>query len=50
MEETTSSEDSQTVLPVSRIRTIMKSSPEVSNIGQDALLIMTKATVNDLCI
>ncbi|XP_046673419.1 chromatin accessibility complex protein 1 [Homalodisca vitripennis] len=31
-------------LPVSRIRTIMKSSPDVENIGQDALHLVTKAT------
>lgn len=39
-------EESQTTLPISRVRTIMKSSPDVSNIGQDALLVMTKATVS----
>lgn len=31
-------------LPMSRIRVIMKSSPDVSNINQDALLVTTKAT------
>ncbi|KAG8226401.1 hypothetical protein J437_LFUL011939 [Ladona fulva] len=31
-------------LPTSRIRTIMKSSPNVENIGQDSLLLVTKAT------
>ncbi|KAJ1194437.1 hypothetical protein NDU88_003726 [Pleurodeles waltl] len=31
-------------LPMSRIRVIMKSSPDVSNINQDALLLTTKAT------
>ncbi|XP_046382974.1 chromatin accessibility complex 16kD protein [Ischnura elegans] len=31
-------------LPSSRIKTIMKSSPNVENIGQDSLLLVTKAT------
>ncbi|XP_063306324.1 chromatin accessibility complex protein 1 [Pelobates fuscus] len=31
-------------LPLSRIRVIMKSSPDVANINQDALLITAKAT------
>ncbi|XP_053322142.1 chromatin accessibility complex protein 1 [Spea bombifrons] len=31
-------------LPLSRIRVIMKSSPDVSNINQDALILTTKAT------
>ncbi|XP_061752709.1 chromatin accessibility complex protein 1 [Nerophis ophidion] len=31
-------------LPVSRVRLIMKSSPDVSNINQDALFLTTKAT------
>lgn len=35
-------------LPVSRVRTIMKSSPDVENIGQDALHLVTKATVSSL--
>ena len=34
------------VLPISRIKTIMKSSPEVSNIGQESLFLITKSTVN----
>jgi len=37
-------DDGSLVLPVSRIRTIMKSSPDVPNIGQDAIAAMTKAT------
>ena len=37
--------DATTLLPLSRVRTIMKSSPDVSNIGQDALFAISKATV-----
>lgn len=33
-------------LPISRVRLIMKSSPDVSNINQDALFLTTKATVS----
>lgn len=32
-------------LPLSRIRVIMKSSPEVSSINQEALVLTAKATV-----
>jgi chromatin accessibility complex protein 1 len=32
-------------LPISRVRLIMKSSPDVSNINQEALFLTTKATV-----
>lgn len=32
-------------LPISRVRLIMKSSPDVSSINQDALFLTTKATV-----
>lgn len=32
-------------LPISRVRTIMKSSPDVENITQDALFAVTAATV-----
>lgn len=31
-------------LPMSRVKLIMKSSPDVNNINQDALLLTTKAT------
>uniref|UniRef100_A0AAQ5ZX88 Chromatin accessibility complex protein 1 n=1 Tax=Amphiprion ocellaris TaxID=80972 RepID=A0AAQ5ZX88_AMPOC len=31
-------------LPISRVRLIMKSSPDVSSINQDALFLTTKAT------
>ncbi|XP_077990736.1 chromatin accessibility complex protein 1-like [Glandiceps talaboti] len=31
-------------LPISRIKTIMKTSPEVSSIGQEAILLVAKAT------
>jgi len=36
--------DGQTLLPISRIRTIMKSSPDVSNISQEALFMIAKST------
>lgn len=36
---------SELVLPISRVRTIMKSSPDVENISQDALYTVTAATV-----
>lgn len=32
-------------LPMSRVKTIMKSSPYVDTIGQDGLYLVTKATV-----
>ncbi|KAF4527827.1 hypothetical protein B566_EDAN016311 [Ephemera danica] len=31
-------------LPIARIKTIMKSSPDVETIGQDSLFLITKAT------
>lgn len=31
-------------LPISRIKTIMKSSPDVSSIGQESLFLIAKAT------
>ncbi|XP_054619130.1 chromatin accessibility complex protein 1 isoform X2 [Dunckerocampus dactyliophorus] len=36
-------------LPISRVRLIMKSSPDVCNINQDALFLTTKATHLALC-
>lgn len=39
---------SDLVLPISRVRTIMKSSPDVENISQDALYVVTAATVGFL--
>ncbi|XP_038052196.1 chromatin accessibility complex protein 1-like [Patiria miniata] len=33
-----------TLLPVARIRTIMKSSPDITVIGQESLFLITKAT------
>ena len=33
-------------LPLSRVKTIMKSSPEVSNIGQDSLFMIAKSAVS----
>lgn len=33
-------------LPISRVKLIMKSSPDVSSINQDALFLTTKATVS----
>ncbi|KAJ7398081.1 chromatin accessibility complex 1 [Pitangus sulphuratus] len=38
------SENRLVSLPLSRIRVIMKSSPEVSSINQDALFLTAKAT------
>jgi len=32
-------------LPISRVKTIMKSSPYVDTVGQDGLYLVTKATV-----
>ena len=37
--------DATCLLPISRIRTIMKSSPDVSNISQEALFMIAKSTV-----
>ncbi len=39
-------DDSTTVFPLSRIRMIMKSSPDTTNVGQDGLFVMTKAVVS----
>lgn len=36
----------QTLIPLNRIRTIMKSSPEITNINQDTLYSVCKATVS----
>lgn len=33
-------------LPISRVRTIMKSTPDIENIGLPSLHVVTKATVN----
>lgn len=33
-------------LPISRVRTIMKSTPDIENIGLPSLHIVTKATVS----
>lgn len=35
-------------LPISRVKTIMKSSPQVEAIGQDCLFLVAKATVRIL--
>ena len=32
------------LLPLARVKTIMKSSPDVENIGQESLFLITKAT------
>lgn len=40
------SKEKELQLPISRIRTIMKSSPDVENIGQGALYLVTRATVS----
>ncbi len=34
------------ILPLSRVKTIMKSSPDVSSVSQEALYITGKATVS----
>ena len=33
-------------LPLARVRTIMKSSPEVENVNQESLFLVTRATVS----
>ena len=33
------------ILPLARVKTIMKSSPDVCNISQEALFLITKSTV-----
>ncbi len=38
--------DGTLILPLARIKTIMKSSPDVENISSDALYHVTKATVS----
>ena len=38
----------ETLLPLNRIRIIMKSSPETENIGQDALFLVARTTVGIL--
>ena len=35
----------QPIVPMSRVKTIMKSSPEVTNINSETLYIVCKATV-----
>ena len=35
----------QTLIPMNRVRTIMKSSPEIANINPDTLFLVCKATV-----
>ena len=32
-------------LPMTRVKTIMKSSPDVDNVSQESLFLITKATV-----
>lgn len=36
-------------LPLSRVKTIMKSSPEVEAVGAEPLYLVTKVTVSMLC-
>lgn len=45
-DDQTSSNKKTISLPISRVRLIMKSSPDVSSINQDALFLTTKATVS----
>ena len=33
-------------LPLARVKTIMKSSPEVENVNQESLFLVTRATVS----
>ena len=33
------------LLPLARVRTIMKSSPDVENIGQESLFLITKVSI-----
>lgn len=35
------------VLPQTKVKTIMKSSPEIESIGADSVLLITKATVSN---
>lgn len=35
----------ESLLPISRIRIIMKSSPDTENIGQDSLFLVARSTV-----
>ena len=35
------------LLPLARVRTIMKSSPDVENIGQESLFLITKVSIYD---
>ncbi|XP_052722030.1 chromatin accessibility complex protein 1-like [Crassostrea angulata] len=44
MAEKQTEKDGQCVLPLSRIRTIMKSSPDVGSISHEALFLTGKAT------
>lgn len=37
-------------LPISRVRTIMKSTPDIENIGLPSLHVVTKATVRSILI
>ena len=37
-----------TQLPVARIKTIMKSSPDLPSFSQDSVFLITKATVSDI--
>ncbi|XP_075873416.1 chromatin accessibility complex protein 1 [Nelusetta ayraudi] len=43
-DDQTSASKKSISLPISRVRLIMKSSPDVSSINQDALFLTTKAT------
>ncbi len=44
-EAKTSTPSIQPIVPMSRVKTIMKSSPEISIINQDTLYLVCKATV-----
>ena len=40
------SDNGHSILPLSRIKTIMKSSPDVNSVGNDSLFMIAKATVS----
>lgn len=42
--------DKELNLPLARVKTIMKSSPDVDTVGQDGLFLVAKATVRKIFI
>ena len=50
-ENATSSHSRPVALPVSRIKTIMKTCPDTSMISQEAAVVVTKSTVSgNMCV